>query len=150
MANTFTQIYIHYIFSTKKRKPLIQPHMEKRLFAYIGGTAREYGYTVIANGGMPDHIHTLAGIPASMNISKVVQILKSTSSKWMNDTFYPNRDFRWQSGYGGFSIGQSNLQDAVRYLNNQKHHHQTISFQEEYLRFLKKYGIDYAEKYVWG
>jgi putative transposase len=76
MANTFTQIYIHYIFSTKKRKPLIHPHMEKRLFAYIGVTTREYGYTVIANGGLPDHIYTLVGIQASMSISKVVQILK--------------------------------------------------------------------------
>jgi putative transposase len=72
------------------------------------------------DGGLPDHIYTLVGIQASMSISKVVQILKSTSSKWMNDTFYPNRDFRWQSGYGGFSIGQSNLQDAVRYLNPKK------------------------------
>lgn len=123
--------------------------MEKRLYPFIGGVGSQYKYTVIACGGTRNHIHIVAGIPAAVSPSKVMQVLKSTSSKWMNDMFFPNRDFSWQAGYGGFGVDESNVAKVTDYVNNQKRHHKIMTFKEEYLKLLKRYNIDYDERYIW-
>lgn len=149
MAGTFTKYYSHYVFSTKHRKSLIKPHMEQRLISFIGGVGRKYKYKIFACGGTQNHIHILAGLPAATSPSKAIQVLKSTSSKWMNDTLFPNRGFAWQSGYGGFGIDEKNLERVIFYIQNQKHHHKEMTYKEEFLKLLKRYRIEYNEKYVW-
>lgn len=149
MAGTFTKYYSHYVFSTKNRKALINPQMEKRLYPYIGGVGRQYGYSIIACGGTQNHLHIIAGIPPATSYSKAIQVLKSTSSKWLNDTFFPNRNFSWQSGYGGFGIDETNLAKVISYVKKQKQHHKKMTFKEEYLKLLKRYNIEYDERYLW-
>ncbi|MEX0648377.1 MAG: IS200/IS605 family transposase [Balneolaceae bacterium] len=151
MANTFYQVYIHYIFSTKNRKPLIRPEFEKRLWSYISGIGNEQGYPVLAIGGMADHLHILVSLSPTVSFSKTIQSLKGSSSKWMNDNFYEDsRQFKWQSGYGAFSIGRSGLTSTKKYIHNQKKHHHNRTYEEEFLGFLKKYQIEYDERFLWG
>lgn len=149
MANSFQQIYIHYVFSTKNRKPLIKPVFEKRLWAYIGGIGREKRFPVIICGGMPDHLHLLVSLNASISISKTIKTIKANSSKWINDNFYEQRQFKWQSGYGAFSVSQSGLSSVNKYIQNQKRHHEQLSFKKEFVQLLKRYHIEYDEKYLW-
>ena len=150
MANTYTQAYLHCVFSTKNRRTLIKAEYEKKLWAYIGGIGKQNGIHIIACGGMPDHAHILLEQSKTITISKTIKKLKDVSSKWLNDHYFPNRDFAWQIGYGAFSIGHSGLKQAIRYIHNQKKHHRHKTFKEEYIELLKKYDIDYDERYLWG
>lgn len=147
MKKTHSQIYIHFIFSTKKRENLILPHIEKRLWSYIGAVSRRMGINPIAIGGTSDHLHLLLSIPPNLSVSFIMQKLKSISSKWMNDTFYPQyRKFRWQSGYSAFSIGYSQKEKVVTYIQNQKKRHLKLSFVDEMKLFLEKFEIEYSQK----
>ncbi len=149
MANSYTQVYIHYVFSTKNRQDLILPKFENRVWQYIGGIAKEKNMKAIKVGGIANHIHALISINPTISISKTIQIIKGSSSKWMNDAFYDeNRIFRWQGGYGAFSVSESMLPKVIKYINNQKEHHKHKSFKEEYVALLKKHNIDYDEQYV--
>jgi len=150
MANTYTQAYLHFIFSTKNRKALIKPEFENNLWAYIGGIGKQNGIHIITCGGMPDHAHILLEQSKTMTIAKTIQKIKGISSKWLNDHHFSDRDFAWQIGYGGFSIGHSGLKQAIRYIHNQKKHHEHKTFKEEYIELLQKYDVDYDEKYLWG
>ncbi len=150
MANSFRQVYIHYVFSTKKREPLIKPKLEKKLYAYIGGIGRELKGPILACGGMPDHIHLVVSMSATKSVSKTIQVIKSNSAKWINEHHFNDKEFTWQRGYGAFSLGQSGLINAVRYIQNQKKHHKHKTFKEEYIQLLERYQIDYDEQYLWG
>lgn len=151
MANSYHQIYIHYIFSTKNRQPLIQSHFEKRLWKYIAGIGNHQGYPIISVGGMADHLHLLVSISPKISVSKTIQSIKGSSSKWINDNFYSQkRNFRWQSGYSAFSVSQSGLNATLSYIQNQKKHHKKMDFKVEYQGFLKKYEVKWDEKYIWG
>jgi REP element-mobilizing transposase RayT len=150
MANSYLQVYIHYIFSTKNRKPLIKPEFEKKLFAYIGGIGRKMKTPVLVCGGMPDHIHLVVSLSGTKSVSKTIQEIKSNSSKWINENHVTQQKFAWQRGYGAFSLGQSGLKNATRYIQNQKEHHKHKTFKEEYIEFLERYKIEYDEQYVWG
>ncbi len=101
-------------------------------------------------GGAPDHIHALVLAPASLAPSKIAQYLKGDSSKWIHEEFTGLRKFEWQDGYGAFSVSKSRLPDVIRYIQGQKEHHRKKSFQEEYLELLKRHGITYDERYLWG
>ncbi len=150
MANSYTQIYIHYIFSTKNREPLILPEYENRLWRYIAGIGKNHGIPVICAGGVADHLHLLVTISSTISVSKTIQLFKGNSSKWMNDIFYPDtREFQWQSGYGAFSVSHSGVEGVEWYIRNQKKHHEKMTFREEYIWFLNKYGIEYDERYLW-
>lgn len=149
MGNTYTSLYIHYIFSTKNRLPLIVPEMQDRLFPYMTGIAKQNNMKALAVGGMPDHVHILLSLPATISISKAIQIIKGNSSKWINENFDTSGLFSWQKGYGVFTVNISILQDTVRYIQNQAVHHRHKSFEEEYLDFLKKNEVVYDERYVW-
>jgi putative transposase len=156
VAHTFTNLLVHVIFSTKDRRPYIDPDLSSRLFAYMGGVLREIGVAPMIVNGTEDHIHKLIGVPATRSVAEVIRVVKANSSKWVHEQFSNRHDFAWQSGYGAFSVSQSKFSvsqsnvDSVRqYIANQEEHHRTVSFQEEYLAFLKRHGISYDERYVW-
>ncbi len=150
MANTYTSLCYHLIFSTKNRTPYIKPEIEKRLWAYIGGVARKHKMTALQVGGFADHIHALVIAPPKYSTSEIVQYLKGDSSKWIHEEFPTLTDFSWQDGYGAFTVSKSNIPDVMDYIKKQRQHHCVKSFQEEYLEFLRRHEIDYDERYVWG
>ena len=150
MANSYTSIFIHIIFSTHNREPLLQSSFRNRLFAYLGGIARENKVKAISIGGVMDHVHMLTLIPASVSIAKAVQLVKGGSSKWLHENIIPLKNFAWQEGYGAFSVSASQVPEVISYIENQEEHHRIKSFQEEYLSFLRDNNIEYDEKYVWG
>ncbi len=120
-----------------------------RLPLFIGGILRKYGAKALCVGGTADHIHFLASLPAAISISKVAQVVKGGSSKWIHDTFADKREFSWQRGYGAFSVSISHVPETLTYIRNQPEHHRRKSFQEEYVAFLKKHQIDYDERHIW-
>ena len=150
MANTYTSLYYHVVFSTKNRVRCIDQDIEERLWAYIGGVARHHRMTALRVGGYEDHIHALIAAPPSLALSRAVQFLKGDSSKWIHEEFPASRGFAWQDGYGAFTVSKSNLPEVVRYIGNQREHHRRRTFQEEYLEFLRRHGLEYDRRYVWG
>jgi len=149
MAHTYINILIHYVFSTKNRVGFITPELEIRLYSYIGGIARENNMKLVAIGGIANHIHLLLSLPATLSISKAIQLIKGGSSLWIHNTFPDLKNFQWQSGYGAFSVSRSHVNDTIKYINNQKEHHKKMTFKEEYIAFLKKHNIEYDERYIW-
>lgn len=150
MANTYTKIYLHVVFSTKDCKSLIKPEFEARLWAYLGGIANRNNIKALAVGGTSDHIHLLMSISPTMPVSKAVQLLKGGASKWLNDHFFEKRTFAWQKGYGAFSVNESMVEASMHYINNQKIHHRSKTFGEEYVAFLDRHNINYDSKYILG
>ena len=150
MANTYVCLYYHLIFSTKNRVHWIIPRIEKRLWAYLGGVAKKHRITPLQIGGYSDHIHMLVFAPATLSPSQIVKYIKGDSSKWVHGTLENFHNFAWQDGYGAFTVGKSQLKRVIRYILNQRDHHRTKSFQEEYLEFLHENGIPYDERYLWG
>jgi putative transposase len=150
MANTYTSLYYHVVFSTKNRVRYINREIEHRVWAYLGGVARKHRMTALQVGGYEDHIHALVMAPASLAPSQAVQFLKGESSKWMHEEFPGLKDFAWQDGYGAFTVSKSNLPEVVCYIRDQREHHRKRTFQEEYLEFLRRHGIEYDEQYVRG
>jgi len=116
----------------------------------MGGIAREHGMKTLAIGGVEDHVHFLLSLPTSISLAKAIQLIKGGSSKWVHDSFPEHRDFSWQEGYGAFSIGISQRDDTVSYIRSQAEHHRKKTFQEEFVAFLKRHGIEYDERYLWG
>lgn len=139
---------MHCVFSTKERRPLITPELQIRLFAYLGGIARENKMKLLAAGGVADHVHLLLSLAKTMSISKAMQLLKGGSSKWIHDTFPEHRLFEWQEGYGAFSIGVGEKDRTIAYIDNQAEHHKSRDFETEYLLFLDRHEIQYDVKYV--
>ncbi len=149
MPQSLSSILIHLIFSTKHRQPLVTAQVEPDLYAYMAGILQEKRCPALTIGGMPDHVHVLFLLARTRSVSEVVEDLKKDSSKWMKTQGASFRDFYWQAGYGAFSLGQSSVGEARQYIDNQKEHHKTRTFQEEYRTFLKRYGVDFDEQYVW-
>jgi len=148
MANTYTSLHYHVVFSTKNRQPFLGEAIRGRLFAYLGGIARENKMTALEIGGVADHVHLLLSIPASLAVSKAVQLLKGGSSHWLNETFSDIIDFAWQDGYAAFTVSQSQLDDVRAYIRSQPEHHRTKTFVEEYRAFLTRHRIEYDERYL--
>jgi REP element-mobilizing transposase RayT len=149
MAHTYVNLLVHVIFSTKDRRPHIDAELQSRLFAYTGGVLRDIGAVPMIVNGTADHVHQLVGLPSTRSIAELIRVVKANSSKWVHEEFASRREFAWQSGYAAFSVSQSNA-DAVRqYITDQEEHHRTVSFEEEYVAFLKRHGIAYDERYVW-
>lgn len=150
MANTYTSLHIHFVFSTKNRHPWIHEEIEQRVWEYIGGIARDHEIVPIRIGGIEDHVHALVGVRPTITPSQAVQLIKGASSKWIHETFPRLADFAWQDGYGAFSVSKSNLAEVVQYIANQREHHRRRTFQEEYRALLERHGIVYDERYLWG
>ena len=150
MANTYINILIHTVFSTKNRESWLSSSLRERLYPYMCGIARENGLKVLCIGGTDNHIHILLSLDSTTSIAKAMQFIKGGSSKWVHETFPELRLFSWQEGYGAFSIGISNVDETKKYIENQEKHHSKESFRDEYLKFLRKNNIDFDEKYLWG
>jgi REP element-mobilizing transposase RayT len=142
-------MHCHIIFSTKNRDPLLVPNFAPRLFEYIGGTLREQENPLVAAGGMPDHVHLLVSLNKQTAVADAVRDIKSNSSRWIHDTFPKMRGFAWQAGYGAFAVSYSNISRVKKYIAEQAEHHRVRSFQEEFLAYLKRHGMEYDERYVW-
>lgn len=148
MARTYTNLLTHIIFSTKGRQRFITDEIKPRLHSYIGGIVRELHGTAYSVGGVSDHVHLLVSMPPAISISDAVRTIKTNSTRWIKQQDDALSNFEWQSGYGAFSVSQSNMNDVVKYIAEQDEHHRTQTFQEEYLTFLKRHGIEYDNRYV--
>src|ERR1041385_2278263 len=133
--HAFTSSLYHCVWSTKGRQPVLSPEIQKRLWPYLGGIARANKVTALAFGGVADHTHALLSLPATLTISKVIQLLKGNSSKWLHEEFDELRAFSWQEGYGAFTIGMSGVADTKNYIAKQAEHHRMKTFQEEFRSF---------------
>ena len=132
MANTYTSLQYHVVFSTKRRKPLLSEEVCQRLWPYFGGIARENGMEALEVGGVADHIHLLLVLPPSMSLSKAMQLLKGVSSRWLHENFPALSEFGWQDGYGAFTVSASQILSVRDYIRGQPEHHRATSFAEEY------------------
>ena len=148
MANTYTQLYIQTIFAVKYREGTISPNWKDELYQYITGIVRNNKHKLISINGMYDHIHILIGLHPTQSLSDLIQDVKGSSSKWINDKKFIKGRFEWQAGYGAFTYGRSQVKIVAAYIENQEKHHATKTFKEEYLEFLQKFEIDYDEKYI--
>lgn len=149
MPQSLSSILIHLVFSTKNREPFITPAIETELHPYMAAIFRELKSPSLCIDGTADHVHVLFSLARVVTIADLVEEVKTESSKWIKTKGPEFRNFHWQKGYGAFSIGQSNVETLRRYIRGQKQHHQRVTFQDEYRKFLKSYAIDYDERYVW-
>ena len=148
MANTYTQIYIHYVFAVQNRLGLIQNSWRDELYKYMTGTITNKGHKLLQIGGMPDHIHVLVSVSPNQSPSDLMADVKRSSSLWINEKRLVMGKFSWQAGFGAFSYGKSQIPDIVNYIENQEKHHKKRTFMEEYLEFLKLFEIEFDERYV--
>jgi REP element-mobilizing transposase RayT len=139
----------HCVFSTKERRKTIVPEIQPRLWAYMGGVAREHEMKALAVGGTQDHVHMLLSLPSSLPIAKAMREIKSASSRWMHETCMA-RGFEWQEGYAAFSIGWAQVEATLAYIARQEEHHRKRNFQAEFVAILKKHRLQYDLRYVWG
>jgi len=149
MPQSLSSILIHLVFSTKNREPFITPPIERELHPYMATIFRELKSPSLCIDGTEDHVHILLSLARIITVADLVEEVKTNSSKWIKNKGREFKNFHWQKGYGAFSIGQSNVSALKRYIRDQKQHHQRITFQDEYRKFLTSYGIDYDERYVW-
>lgn len=149
MSHTYCCALFHCVFSTKERRKTIIAEIQPRLWAYMGGVAREHQMKALGVGGMEDHIHLLLSLPSSVPISDAMREIKSASSHWMHEVCQIE-GFEWQEGYGAFSIGRAQVNATLAYIARQEEHHRKRDFQAEFIAFLKKHRIEYDPRYVWG
>jgi putative transposase len=148
MANTYTQIHLQFVFVVKYRNGLIHPSWKEELYAYIIGIISYHNHKVLAINGMPDHLHILIGMRPSQSISELLQDIKGSSAKWINEKGFLKQKFEWQEGYGAFSYSKSSVPNVINYIKNQEEHHKKKTFNEEYINFLKEFEVEYDERYV--
>lgn len=148
MADTYTQLYVHYVIAVKGRENNIALAWEDRLYNYIIAIINNKGQRLIAINGIADHIHILAGIKPTMLIADLAREIKANSSKFINENKFVKGKFYWQEGYGAFTVSHSHVGVLSNYIANQKEHHKKNSFKDEYLSLLKKYDIEYNEAYI--
>ena len=149
MPQSLVKNYIHITFSTKNRYPFIDAEIEEELYRYLGGICRNLECNPVIVGGHRDHIHILCLLSRKVALMKLIEELKSHSSKWIKTKGSKYSKFYWQNGYGGFSINPKEIEVVKRYIKNQKEHHKKVTFKNEYQTFLKKYDVSYDERYVW-
>jgi putative transposase len=148
MANTYTQLYIHFVFAVKYRAAAISADWEDHVQKYITGIVQGNGHKLLAINTMPDHLHLFVGLDTKQSISDLMKVVKGDSSEFINKEGFTPRKFQWQDGYGAFSNSRSQIDGVVKYILNQKEHHSKKTFREEYLEILKDYAVEYDEKYI--
>jgi REP element-mobilizing transposase RayT len=148
MPQSLSRILVHLIFGTKHREPLIGVEIRPRLHAYIAGILDNLKCPSMQAGGVADQLHVLFALGRTISLAQVVEEVKTGSSKWMKaDGGVPG--FSWQAGYGAFSVGESQVDTVIDYIQNQEEHHRELTFQEEFRKFLERYKVAYDERYVW-
>ncbi|HEY8782407.1 MAG TPA: IS200/IS605 family transposase [Mucilaginibacter sp.] len=148
MPNTYTQLYIHFVFAVKYRRAVIQEEREERLQKYITGVVQNNGHKLLAINNMPDHLHLFVGLNPKQSISDLMRLVKGDSSEFINSEGFTKRKFQWQDGYGAFSNSRTQIDGVVKYILNQKLHHSKKTFKEEYLQMLRDNAVEYDEKYI--
>lgn len=148
MANTYTQIHIQAVFSVQNRACLISAKWKDELHKYMSGIVNHYGHKLLAINGMPDHVHILFGMRPVQSLSDLMQDVKGSSSKWINDKKLCPGRFTWQEGYGAFSYCKSDVQKIINYINCQESHHKSQTFLLEYKRMLEEFDVIFDDKYV--
>lgn len=149
MPQSLSAVYTHITFSTRNRENLIDEHIQPRLFEYLGGICKGLECNPVQIGGYLNHIHILCTLSRKITQAKLLETLKKESSKWIKTIDKKYQIFYWQNGYGIFSVNPSEVDVVIAYIKNQKEHHEKTTFQDEYRAFLKKYKVDYNERYVW-
>jgi putative transposase len=148
MPDTYTQLYIQFVFAVKFRKAMLDPKWDGRLRLYITGIIQNNGHTMIAINNMPDHIHLFIGLNPVQSISTIMRLVKGDSSEWINKEKLTNQKFHWQNGYGAFSYSRSQIDRVARYIQNQQEHHKKRNFSEEYRKMLQNFAIDFEERNI--
>lgn len=149
MPSTHSKILLHAIFSTKNRVMAIKAELQDRLYALLGGIVRDEHGTLLAAGGLPDHVHLLVRWRTDGTVADLMRNVKARSSAWIHATFPAQAGFHWQTGYGVFSVSQSQSDVVQRYIHQQVEHHRGQTFQEEFMGFLKAHEVEYDERYLW-
>ncbi|WP_439557489.1 IS200/IS605 family transposase [Dyadobacter sp.] len=148
MANTYSQVHLHFVFTPKYRAALINPGWENDLYKYITGIVQKNKHKMLAINGTADHVHMLIGFKTTQSIAELMQDVKADSSQWINNQGYCKTRFEWQGGYGVFSYSKSAIRNVIRYIERQKEHHRKVEFVEEYKSILEKFEVDYNEAYI--
>lgn len=149
MPQSLSKIYIHGIYSTKNREPLLLDDWRDELFRVIGGAINDIGCQSLTVGGVADHVHILFQLSRTIAIADAMRDIKASSSKWINQHKKSRLPFHWQAGYAVFSVSQSNIEAVREYIRTQAEHHKRISFQDELREWLRRYEIEWDERYVW-
>ncbi len=149
MPQSLSSILLHLVFSTKDRTPWLDADIREKTHAFLAGTVRQCGCEAYRVGGVADHVHLAIRLSRTLSVADLVKEIKTASSKWIKEQSPARHDFSWQHGYGVFSLGMSQKQTLLNYIDHQEEHHRTQSFQEEYRNFLSRYGIDFDERYLW-
>ena len=150
MSHSYACLLAHAVFSTKDRAPLVVGECRERLYPYLGGIAREIGARALKIGGTTDHVHVLLSLPPTLCAADALRDLKANSSRWVHETWPDRGDFAWQTGYGVFSVSESNREAVASYIEGQEAHHRRMPFQEEFISLLKIHGIAYDDRYIWA
>ena len=148
MAHTYCHLMYHTVFSTKCRKPLIQPEMMPELVKVVGGIIRDRDGRLLAMNGTSNHVHLLNLFQAKHSVSEMLRDIKAVSSDWVHERFSDSRAFAWQAGYGCFSVSKSNCGEVEKYIDNQEPHHRRQSFEEELIALLERHGVEFDRRYV--
>lgn len=148
MANTYTQIHIQAVFTVQNRECIISDRWKDELYKYISGIIQNNHHKLLSINGMPDHIHILLGLRPNQSLSELLQDIKGSSSKWINERKFVKGKFSWQEGFGAFSYSKSEISKISDYIDNQKMHHSGKTFSEEYIEMLNEFGVEYDGRYV--
>jgi REP element-mobilizing transposase RayT len=150
MANTYTQCYIHLVFSPKNRAALIVKQWKTDLEKYIAGIISNNNHKLLAIGTMPEHIHIFIGYNVNQLIPNLIEEIKTSTNSWINKNNLTSQKFEWQKGYGAFSNSRSQIDNVVKYILSQEEHHKKSSFREEYMEILNKNGVDFDEQFIFN
>jgi REP element-mobilizing transposase RayT len=148
MSNTYTQLYIQFVFAVKNRTSLIHPSWEVQLFKYITGIVQNHKHKMIAINGMPDHVHLFLGLHPDQSLSTLMQTVKGDSSKWINTQGFIPEKFQWQEGFGAFSYHKNQIGRVYQYITNQKEYHSKHTFLEEYKTILQDFDVPFDPRYL--
>ena len=148
MANTYTQLYFHIVLGVDWRRNLIADEWKVDLYKYIAGIIIKKNEKPMITNGVADHIHILLSTKGNCNLSDLIRVIKCNSAKWINDQGFVKGKFKWQLGYGAFSVSQSQVKRVINYIKNQGNHHARKSFRKEYRELLDAYEVEYKEKYL--
>ena len=149
MSQSLSKLYVHIVFHVKNNIVAIRPADEKELYAYIGGIIKANESFPIKINGTKDHLHILTTMSKNLSLAKFVEEIKRNSSRWIKNKGSYYQHFAWQGGYAGYSVSQSKVEVVGKYIENQKEHHKTETFQDEYVKLLREYNVDFDEKYLW-
>ncbi len=149
MSHSHTLLYVHCIFATKERRNSITAEIQPRLYKYIAAIVTENDTALMAIGGTGNHVHLLLKLHPSKSLADLMRLVKTNSSKWIHETFPSAHAFGWQRGYCAFSVSASIIKDVQRYIDRQEEHHRVQTFEEEYVAFLDRHGVEYDRRYLW-